>query len=352
MKRACYFGIYDPKHWRTRVVTRGLKRVGYEVIECRVDPRKIFGLRKYVELVNSFRKLEGIDLVVVGFPGYLAVIVARLITRKLIVFDAYISYFDGIRDRKNYKLTNPIMWVAWFIDFLDGLCADVVLTINNAYKDFFVKSLLVSSRKVEVLHKGADEEVFYPRPYSTKEVLSIGWWGSYIPLHGLDVIVDSAKHLSNENLRIHFFGSGQLKNQIENKIKEDAITNIELHAFVSQSELVQEIAGFDIVLGIFSSEPKALRCVTNKVYEAMAMGKPIVTEDSPANREIFTHKTNVYLVEPGNPVALMEAIKELASDDKLRTHLEQNVRKLFESRFTTEKIEEEFVDIINRHTNG
>ena len=351
MKKACYFGIYDPKHWRTRVVTRGLKRAGYEVIECRVDPRKVVGWRKYVELVNSFRKIQDIDLIVVGFPGYLAVIVARLITRKPIVFDAYISYFDGIRDRKNYKLTNPVMWVAWLIDFIDGLCADVVLTINNVYKDFFVQSLLVSGRKVEVLHKGADEEVFYPRQSSTKEFLSIGWWGSYIPLHGLDVIVDSAKLLSSEDLRMHFFGSGQLKNQIENKIKEEAITNIELHSFVSQGDLVQEIANFDVVLGIFSPEPKALRCVTNKVYEAMAMGKSIITEDSPANREIFTHKENVYLVEPGNPVALAKAIKELASNDKLRAYLGQNAQKLFESRFTIEKVEEEFVGIINRHAN-
>jgi glycosyltransferase involved in cell wall biosynthesis len=350
MKKVCFFGIYDPKHWRNRMLKGGFASLGYEVIECRVNPREIGGPKKYLELYRKYRELNTrFDYVVVGFPGYLAVIVARLVSRSPIIFDSYISYFDGIRDRRDYSLLHPMMWVAWLVDFLGGQCSKIVLTINEAYREFFVQVLKVKSSKVHVLHKGADEAIFYPREGVQRENFSVGWWGSYIPLHGLPVIIEAAKILKHEDISFSLIGQGQLLPKIKEMVSDAALSNVVMTSYIPQSELVEAIANFNIVLGIFSPSAKAGRCVTNKVYEALCMGKAIITEDSPANREIFENGKNVYFVPPGDPQALARAIIELKSDSALREKLGRGARELFERRFTLEKIDKELADIIDAH---
>lgn len=353
MKRACYFGIYDPKHWRTRSIRLALERRGYEVVECRVDPREHRGWGKYRVLYNMLRELHGkYDFIIVGFPGYIPAIVAGLASSKPIIFDAYISYVDGIRDRRNYPIWHPAVWVAWVVDVLSGFSADVVLTINYAYKSFFVRTLLMPERKVEVLHKGADERIFYPRPKAAApDTLKVGWWGSFIPLHGVPVIVDAANIVKDcSGIEFHLIGRGQLLRQVERRVYELGLSNISVTSdFVPEQKFGELVSGFDIALGIFAPTPKSGRCVTNKVYEAMAMGKPIITQDSSANREIFTHGENAYLVPAGDAHALAQAVRELASNEALRSKLGSGARALFESKFTEAHIEEELFDIIERH---
>lgn len=351
MKKVCFFGIYDPKHWRNQILMRGFKRVNYDVVECRINPRENKGISKYIKLYKMYKKLDTkFDYILVGFPGYLSVFVAKMMTSTPIIFDAYISYFDSMRDRRDYSLFHPMMWYAWCVDFLTGLCSNMVLTINYSYKYFFVKTLKVSKNKIKVLHKGANEAIFYPRDYKKcEEKYIIGWWGSFIPLHGISFIIEAANLLKNDyNIEFQIIGGGQLADDIKAQINKYHLKNVIMLPYIPQADLVNKIAIFDIVLGIFSPAPKAGRCVTNKVYEAMAMGKTIITEDSSANREIFIHKKNVYLVPAGNSVALGEAIKELINDDKLRTSIGVNAIKLYRNHFTIEKIEKELDDIINK----
>lgn len=355
-KKACYFGIFDLNHSRTRMVKRGLVRAGYEVFLCQVNPREIHGFRKYFQLINQYRVLRKdhvFDCVVVGFPGYFVVFLAYILSRAPIVFDAYISYFDGIRDRKSYSLYHPKLWFAWCIDFIDGLVSDVVLTINFEYKRFFIENLKVSPKKVEVLHKGADETVFLPN--QRKEEISrhsfiVGWWGSFIPLHGVPIIIEAANLLKDRSdINFHIVGGGQLAPSIKKQVEDKNLSKVFLTHFIPQSELIKKVLQFDLVLGIFNPASKSQRCVTNKVYEAMAMGKAIITQDSPANREIFTHKVNAFLVPPGDPQALAQAISLLVQDHQLRSTLAKGAENLFKERFVTEKIEEELVGILVRH---
>ena len=50
----------------------------------------------------------------------------------------------------------------------------------------------------------------------------------------------------------------------------------------------------------------------------MAMGKPIITADTPAIRELLTHKKDIYLCSPADPKAIAASIEELRNDEPLR----------------------------------
>ena len=55
-----------------------------------------------------------------------------------------------------------------------------------------------------------------------------------------------------------------------------------------------------------------------KAVAALAVGRPLITRDSPAAREVLAHGRNAWLVPPGNGEALARAIVHLADRPELR----------------------------------
>jgi glycosyltransferase involved in cell wall biosynthesis len=58
-----------------------------------------------------------------------------------------------------------------------------------------------------------------------------------------------------------------------------------------------------------------------KLFEYLAMGRPIVASDLPAFREVLTDRQNALLFEPGSPVALARAVRTLLGDRQLAAAL-------------------------------
>lgn len=350
-KRICYFGILKEDFTRTRVIKMALEAQGFEVIFCTDHTPS---LKKYFYLIKKHYQIKNdYDLILVGFPGYFTVLLARLITFKPIIYDAYISYYDGLTDRRQYPSWHPRLFYGRMIDFLSSRSANITLVINEETKKFFIKKLKAPSSRMEVLHKGADETIFYPRrvdSYEEKEIYRVTWWGTYIPLHGIHYIIEAAELLKiKKNIKFFLIGNGQLKEEVEQQIKNLNLDNVSLLGSLPKEELIKEIDKADIALGIFNNSPKALRCVTNKVYEAMAMGKAIITERSSASQEVLRDKINAYLVEPGNAKALAIGISDLVQDTKLRNTLSKNAFLNFNEHFTSKMIGEEFADILIKH---
>lgn len=64
-----------------------------------------------------------------------------------------------------------------------------------------------------------------------------------------------------------------------------------------------------------------------KVFEYLAMGKPVVATNLKGISQIIKHGENGLLVEPNNPDEVTEAILRIYKDPELRSRLEQNARK-------------------------
>ena len=105
---------------------------------------------------------------------------------------------------------------------------------------------------------------------------------------------------------------------------------------------VAENSQADICLGIFGDTHKAQRGIPIKVYEALAMKKPVITGDSPAAREVFQPKVNAVLCPMANPEALAESILLLKKDKKLRQKIAEQGFRFYHHLFSSRIIAEEF----------
>jgi glycosyltransferase involved in cell wall biosynthesis len=88
--------------------------------------------------------------------------------------------------------------------------------------------------------------------------------------------------------------------------------------------------------------------IPNKVYEAMAVGRPIVTADTPGIREVLTDGEDALLTPPGEPQALAEALRRLAGDAELRARLGENANRRFQEVGTPRAVASRLVEVLPR----
>lgn len=77
-----------------------------------------------------------------------------------------------------------------------------------------------------------------------------------------------------------------------------------------------------VILGIFGDSEKTDRVIPNKIYEGLASGKAVISEETTALKEIFT--SDDILMIKGDIPSIAWAINKLYTDDVLRHKLESN----------------------------
>jgi len=87
--------------------------------------------------------------------------------------------------------------------------------------------------------------------------------------------------------------------------------------WVEYERLAEELHRASCALGIFGTSTKAARVIPNKVFQALACARPVVTADTPAARELLTDGADAILVPPGDAQALAGAVRRLAADAAL-----------------------------------
>lgn len=307
------FGYHDRQSPRHRTVCEAL---GGNVIECHTEQK---GFRaKCADLRKKFRLLSpGADTVLVPFPGHFLMPLAWWLTRrprKRLIFDAFISLYDtDVSDRRRYSPWNPRAWILWWIDMISVHLADEVLIDTEEHKKFFVKYLKLQPHRVRVIYLEARKDLFHPAKEKRANALTgtfeVFFYGTLIPLQGVDVILKAAKILQNQNSPVHFTLVGSSK--FPAMIEKAGLNNVTAKAFVPMAELPDMIRNADLCLGIFGTSGKARRVIPHKVVDAVACGAHVLTEDSPAIRERYENHPLVHLVPAGDANAIAGAIMEL-----------------------------------------
>jgi glycosyltransferase involved in cell wall biosynthesis len=337
-----FWGTYDKGKPRTRILLRGLSENGVDLTECHMpiwetveDKSQIRGLRSklafamriltaYPILIFRFFSLPRPDLVVVGYLGHLDVIVlwpfARL-RRVPVVWDAFLSLYDTVVcDRQMVTKNHPLALLIFCWEWLACRVTDRIILDTRAHADYFVRQYNVSPEKTGVVFVGTESEHFPPQSvdpsrHNTQEFHTVLFYGQFIPLHGTEIIIHAARVLADKKIRFCIVGSGQESAKISAMLEKEPLDSVELIPWIDYGSLQKKIHEADICLGIFGGSAKAARVIPNKVFQILHSGKPLITRDSPAIRELVDAKTiGIYLVPAESPEALANAIQQVCRD--------------------------------------
>jgi glycosyltransferase involved in cell wall biosynthesis len=350
--RVLLAGTFEPTFARNRVIVHLLDQAGFDVSVVQrplwgttryglLDEPKtrlaIRAVRAYGSLVWGLLRTRRPDVILVLYPGYFDMPLVGAIGRVRrvpVIFDTFISLHDTVVGDRGLRRPGSLAGqVTRLVDKIACRSASLILADTPAHADYFASLTGVARSRFRILWLGAQEDVFRPNNRAAhEEERLVVFHGTFIPLQGLETIVRAAKLLQDEGVRFRLIGDGQERARIDGLVAELDVPNLELVGTLPLAAIPDEIAKATLCLGIFGTTPKAGRVVPNKLFECLAVGRPVITGDTPAIRSAFDGE--VAVVPPGDPEALAAMIRELLADDQRRDTLAEAGHARFERDYS------------------
>ena len=329
--RVSYFGSWERGYPRNDQVIAALESVGVTVdtvhAEMWSDATHKFALTPAVlpRLAQAELRLaraeiaDDAEAIIVGYPGHFDLWSAKC-HGKPVVFNALVSLYDTfVEDRERFRSGSLAGRVLRRIDCAAFRAADLVVADTEANADLMRE--LAAVDEVAVCYLGAEERLFR-RAWQRREDFHALFVGKFAPLHGLDLILEAARLLPDVPFRI--VGTGQLTQLLDTRP-----ANVEHVPWVEYERVPDLYAKAGCALGIFGSSGKARRVIPHKAFQAMAVGTPLVTADTPAARELLADRRDCLLVER-TAESLADAIVALRDDDALAERVGAGGRATFD----------------------
>ena len=336
---------------RNRVLISALRRN----FDVRVLTPQASGIaaRSAKGLVRCLAARSDYDLRFVGFYGQLLAVGLSALQHKPLLLDAYVSTYDTLcEDRGRFKPGSLPGRLAFWLDRRSCQVARRVLTDTRSDADYFQRTFGLPADKFDTVYVGCDESLFYPRlePPSVRAGCEVFYYGSFLPLHGTDVIIQAAA-LLRHRLDIHFTigGDGMGFADARQNAFDLALDNVTFVGWIPIERLPDYIACAAICLGgHFSSVPKAARVVSTKTFQFIAMGKPTIVGDNAATRELCRPGEHVLAVPMGDPAALAQAIERLADDGAVRKQIAASGLALYREQLSQDVIAAQLATIVGK----
>ncbi len=166
-----------------------------------------------------------------------------------------------------------------------------------------------------------------------EDQLWIGAVARLVEPKNLGLLIDAGRELRREGVRfkISIFGEGILRPQLQRKIEQDELQNhVALEGF--RKDIHPVLASFDVFVlcSLHEGLPMSL-------LEAVSLGVPVVGTDVGGIREVITHMQSGILMKNNNLQSLVDGIRLLNGDMKLRREFAARAKETFSREFTIAK---------------
>ena len=259
-------------------------------------------------------------------------------------------------------LTNPILIRAseWLERFLYRH-ADRVMVNSPGYREHVQAR---GAKRVQLIPNGADPSMFDPtdkgEPFRQSNHLEDKFVVLYAGAHGisndLGVLLEAANMLQKETvssqmtvsseIQIVLLGDGKEKANLQARAEAMSLDNVTFVPSMPKAEIAGALAGADACIAILKPLTEYKTTYPNKVFDYMAAGRPVVLAIDGVIREVVEAAGCGIFAESGNPAALAEAIRTLASDAKNARRMGLQGRAYLEEHFSRAVIGESLLGLL------
>ena len=249
--------------------------------------------------------------------------IAKIVVTRHLIKPAKKDYFN----KRVYRNLDSLI-------FISNLVREVFLSTNPEIPEnklHTVHNSILNPPKPLSVAKKLDETGKTEQKLNFSDPVVLSFIGRISPEKGVDMLLDALSFVTSQNWRLRIVGTGDTEylNTLREKAEKLNLTDkIEWTGYVS--DRWSEINKADI--GLFPSvwrEPFGLT-----ILEFMSQGKPLVSTDTGAQKEIITDGIDSLLSSP-NPKEFASNIDRLVTDTALRRQLGEKALETF-SKFDYE----------------
>ena len=223
-----------------------------------------------------------------------------------------------------------VRYFYFMAEFVGGILSDKVVVLNVTDYGYAIKNLKIPKHKVHLIPNGVNIDAFGVkqeiREAYRKDILGnagqdavcIGMVGRLWAQKNPMCLVEAAKKVFEAtNLPVKFFfaGDGELKDDVESKIKEYQLEG-KVQVLGWRSDIPVLLSSIDVFVlpSLWEGMPLA-------ILEAMASSLPVVVSDIPGNHDLVDHNSTGLLFEADNANDLSIQLLKLIEDSSLRQRL-------------------------------
>ena len=231
------------------------------------------------------------------------------------------------------------IWLRGLRNFSYRFCRGVQVQ-TSAGRTCFPKSV---QKKILVIpnpnHITVDERNWALMQEKEKRIVTVG---RLIPVKNHLLLLDAFSIVSKSfpDYSLHFYGDGELKSVIQNRICELGLSgNVVLHGNVN--EITKHIASAKVF--VLSSDIEGM---PNALMEAMALGIPCIATDVSGVRDIITDGENGFIVPVRDRVAMADRIIRLIESDNLQNNFSDKTISIID-KFDKESVFKLWLKLVN-----
>ena len=207
-----------------------------------------------------------------------------------------------------------------------------VVALTGAFKNNLVRRN-IAPEKIAVVVNGVDIERYGPRErdmalaaeWNLKDRFTIGYVGTHGMAHGLENVIKAAAILDDEGQDgpvFVFAGPGAARDGLIAGATKQGLQNVVFIPPQPKERMPAIWSLCDVALVHLKDSPVFAEVIPSKIFEAMAMGLPILIAAPPGEATQIIERENAgIVVSAEDPGALADAVRKLASDVTSRRRL-------------------------------
>ena len=303
--------------------------------------------------VASF-KVSKPDVVVATSPQFFCAIAGYIVSRikrRPFIFELRDIWPDSI-------VTVGALKAGWGIRLLEKLelflyrKAALIVAVTDAFKENLT-SRGISGAKITVVKNGVDLEFFQPRAKPEALAAELRAEGKFVAAyigtigmaHAVENIVEAAELLrDNPNILFLVVGEGARKASVESLVAEKQLENVKVLPGVNKQRIRDYYALADVNLVTLRDQPLFRAVIPSKIFEIMAMARPIISSVEGESRDILTLSGAAEFVRPESASEMAAAIVALSGDEQRLRKMATCGREFVERFYRRERSAAEFLD--------
>ena len=329
--------------------------------------KRVFNMIDFA--VNTYKAMQKIgraDMVIVSMPHPLACLSGMIWANKHkipFICEVLDLWPESIVTYAGYSRKNVLIKLLYkFEKYLYKKASGLIFSWEGGY-DYIIDKKWdkdIPNDKFHYVNIGVDIEKFNKdlsennvtdKDLDDADTFKIVYCGAIRQANDIGTLVDSAKEIQNRGLadKIKFiiYGDGNERKTLEERCKNEHINNVTFKGFVAKNRVPCILTRSDVnVLNLKESSTQKYGNSSNKLFEYFAAGNPVVTNIDEGKYPIVSKYNCGIVLKDRGASAYADAIEHLYHCSKEELAEYQTKAKLAANEFDTDKLNEEYVNIV------
>ncbi len=234
--------------------------------------------------------------------------------------------------------------------------ADHIVSVTRSFRAHLEERGAHPDR-ITVITNGADLERYRPmakengirRSFGLQDKFVASYIGTHGMAHGLDVVLDAARHLKdNERIVFLLVGDGAERERLLAEKARRGLNNLLMLPQQPKESIPQFLAASDVCLVLLKKRDLFKSVIPSKIFEAMAMERPVVLGVEGESREIVSRAGCGVCIEPENAVELSECLRKLAGEPDAVRRMGRLGRRCVASLYDRDLLAVRYLDVLSQ----